>query len=238
MDDQKQLLDESKKSQHALGSDKSDSDEPTDDHQTKPLMHDDAALSESGISSVGITSTQSKHDGSSASERCGAASVADDCSTSDAESGVESLELESSGNDSDLVVNSGKCDDLRKHEFVLAEESVKRDSAGNYAESSAEPVAHEKVANVETEMECIDQSASAKGVADGEGRNAEVDSAIRDMSSQKAELASLERQEKVEAALKYRDVFLADLSDAARYSYMSMCAVLLYRLFGDASWDT
>ena len=237
MDDQERLLDESTKTQHASESDKSDSDEPTVDHQTKLLMHDNTALSES----AGITSTESKRDGSSVGERGVAASVtdhrssvADDCSSSDPESGVESLDLESSGNDAELAADSSKCDDSRKDDFVLAEDSVKRDSAGNDAESSAESVEREKVSNVETGME----SASAEGVVDSEGRKAEVDSAKRDMSSKKAELASLERQEKVEAALKYTDVFIADLSDAASYSYMSMCAVLLHRLFGDALWDT
>ena len=240
MDDQERLLDESRKSQHASESDNSaDSDEPTVDHQTKPLMHDDAALTESDISSAGVT--EARRDGSSVGERGVAASVtdhrssvADDCSSSDPESGVESLDLESSGNDAELATDSSKCDDSRKGDFVLAEESVKRDSAGNNAESTAESVAREKVSNVETGME----SASAKGVVDSEGRNSGDDSAKRDVSSKNAELASLERQEKVEAALKYTDVFIADLSDAARYSYMSMCAVLLHRLFGDASWDT
>ena len=228
-------------------------DESAEGHLTEPLKQDEAVSSESESS---FTSAELVTDEESTDERDAEESVKHDCSSHDAKLGAESLKFDSSGNDAELAAESRNEAELAaesvKHdrsgndaelaaesgnEAELAAESVKHDISGNDAELTAESVNHDKTANVETETEPFDHNDSEKGVVNSGGGKAEVESVKHDKLSKKDKLAQLVKQEKVEAAQKYRDVFIANLSDAERYSYMSLCAVLLFRLFEDFPRD-
>ena len=202
-------------------------DESAEGHLTEPLKQDEAVSSESESS---FTSAELVTDEESTDERDAEESVKHDCSSHDTKLGAESLKFDSSGNDAELAAES-------RNEAELAAESVKHDISGNDAELTAESVNHDKTANVETETEPFDHNDSEKGVVNSGGGKAEVESVKHDKLSKKDKLAQLVKQEKVEAAQKYRDVFIANLSDAERYSYMSLCAVLLFRLFEDFPRD-
>ncbi|KAI0225683.1 Transmembrane and coiled-coil domain-containing protein 4 [Lamellibrachia satsuma] len=224
METQKPLVAQSGKLVHSLEDDQID--ESAEGHLTEPLKQDEAVSSESESS---FTSAELITDEESTDERDAEESVKHDCSSHDAKLGAESLKFDSSGNNAELTAESG-------NEAELAAESVKHDRSGNDAALAADSVNHDKTANVETETEPYDHSDSEKGVNSGGGK-AEVESVKHDKLSKKDKLAQLVKQETVEAAQKYRDVFIANLSDAERYSYMSLCAVLLFRLFEDLPRD-
>lgn len=224
METQKPLVAQSGKLVHSLEDDQID--ESAEGHLTEPLKQDEAVSSESESS---FTSAELVTDEESTDERDAEESVKHDCSSHDAKLGAESLKFDSSGNNAELAAESG-------NEAELAAESVKHDRSGNDAALAADSVNHDKTANVETETEPYDHSDSEKGVNSGGGK-AEVESVKHDKLSKKDKLTQLVKQETVEAAQKYRDVFIANLSDAERYSYMSLCAVLLFRLFEDLPRD-
>ena len=256
------LLCESEKLQDAFGSDTIA--ESADDHVTELLKQNNAAFSDSDSSITstqlvtdeestdeGIVAEAVKLDCSANYANSGAMSLNHVSSENEVQLAAESVKHDNTGTDAGLV----KHDDIRnnaglvtgsvKHggtanDQELAAESVKHYDAGIYAESvkhydagiDAESVTntvkHDDTGNKNT------LPSSYTSAMKGDITSTEEESIKLDKLSKKGKLAQQQKQESIEAALKYRDVFISNLGDAPRYAYMSLCAVLLHQLFEDA----
>ncbi|KAK2187719.1 hypothetical protein NP493_156g03063 [Ridgeia piscesae] len=233
------LLCESENLQDALGSD--EIAESADDHVTELLKHNNAAFSDSDSS---ITSTQLVTDEESTDEGIVAEAVKLDCSANYAKSGAKSLNHVSSENEVQLAAESVKHDNTGidaesvKHDDIrnnagLVTGSVKRGKTANDQELAAESVKHYD-AGIDTESgnkKTLPSSHSA--ATKGDITSTEHESIKLDKLSKKGKLAQQQKQKSIEAALKYKDIFITNLGDVPRFAYMSLCAMLLHQLFED-----
>ena len=244
------LLCESEKLQDAFGSD--EIAESADDHVTELLKQNNAAFSDSDSS---ITSTQLVTNEESTDEGIVAEAVKLDCSTNYDKSGAKSLNHVSSENEVQIAAESVKHDNtgidrgLVKHDDIrnnagLVTGSVKRGSTANVQELAAESVKHYD-AGIDTESvtDTVNHDdtgnkktlpSSHSAATKGDITSTEEESIKLDKLSKKGKLAQQQKQESIEAALKYKDVFVSNLGDAPRYAYMSLCAMFLHQLFEDA----